>query len=238
MGFGGFISSVCSVVSSACSAICSGISSLCSSIGGALSSAISTISSTLVSGLGIGLKEIELGLKIICAIVSVIAEAIGIKKEDETPEELAMQAEQSDKKPEDFDSINQYIEYLRENIKVDKEKLNNLSEEEKCKYQAVGTAIYVKGIEEKYDMIISPQFLIAAKDLNLSGQEVKAYMDNFKKAGITDMDQMLKYLKNDVDTKENKIKVDDAMVSTLKELNPEMSDDDIFGKLNNMSLDK
>ena len=113
----GIFSAIGSALSSACSAICSGISSLCSSIGGALSPVISTISSTLVSGLGIGLKEIALGLKIICAIVSVIAEEIGIKKEEETPEELAMQAEQSDKKPEDFDSINEYIGYLRDEMK-------------------------------------------------------------------------------------------------------------------------
>ena len=32
-----------------------------------------------------------------------------IKKKEESPEELALKAEQSDKKPEDFDSINSYI---------------------------------------------------------------------------------------------------------------------------------
>ena len=100
MGFWGVVSSIGSALSSACSTICSGISSLCSSIGGALSSAISAISTTLVTGLGIGLKEIAIGLKIICAIVSFVAEAIGIKKEEESPEELAMQAEQSENKKE------------------------------------------------------------------------------------------------------------------------------------------
>ncbi|MCX4326801.1 MAG: hypothetical protein OSJ45_05845 [Lachnospiraceae bacterium] len=36
------------------------------------------------------------------------------------------------------------------NVKIDKERLERLSDEDKAKYMAIGTAINIKGIEEKY----------------------------------------------------------------------------------------
>lgn len=232
-------SAISSGLSSIGSAICSGISALGSAIGGALSSTISNISTSIVAGLGIGLTlpELLIGMAVVSSIVSFIAEALGIKKKEESPEELAMKAEQSDKKPEDFDSINSYIDYLRENIKVDKEKLNNLSDEEKLKYQAYGTGLYIKAIEEKENMNISTDFLIKAKDLNMDGKQVKAYIDSFKESGIDDMDDMVHYLKNDINEKGHMMKVDGAIINALKELNPEMSEEEIYDKLNNMAIE-
>ena len=95
-----------------------------------------------------------------------------------------MKAEEADKKPEDFDSINDYIEYLRQEIKVDAAKLENLSEEERMKYQVLGLGLYVKNIEEQQGMKLDPAFLkVVPEIINLgySAQDIGNLMQSMKK---------------------------------------------------------
>lgn len=218
-----------SAISSVCSSICSAISSVCSSLGGL--GGLATLASALIPG--VGLPEIVLAVQLICAIVSAVAEALGLT-EDETPEELGMAAENAELKPEDFDSTEAYIAYLREEAKkIDKDQIANLSEVDKVKYQALGTAITIKGIEEKYGMNVPAEFWTTAKDMELKGEEVKTYLDTFKKNGIEDMGDMSAYLKGE-DTKSDASAVSDSMMEALGEMYPELSKSELDDKLTEM----
>lgn len=162
-----------SAIGSVCSALCSAVSSVCSSIGGAI-----------MGGIGSLAPVISPWLSIAVAVISVLAEIFTEKPKEEKPEELGMKAEQADKKPEDFDSINDYIEYLRQEIKVDDAKLENLSEEERMKYQAVGLGLYVKNIEEKQGMKLDPAFLkVVPEMINLgyTAQDIGNLMQSMKR---------------------------------------------------------
>lgn len=168
-----------SAIGSVCSAVCSAVSSVCSSIGGAI-----------MGGIGSLAPVISPWLSIAVAVISVLAEIFTEKPKEEKPEELGMKAEQADKKPENFDSINDYIEYLRQEIKVDDAKLENLSEEERMKYQAVGLGLYVKNIEEKQGMKLDPAFLkVVPEMINLgyTAQDIGNLMQSMKKNGVNDM---------------------------------------------------
>ncbi len=179
-----------SAIGSVCSAVCSAVSSVCSSIGGAI-----------MGGIGSLAPVISPWLSIAVAVISVLAEIFTEKPKEEKPEELGMKAEQADKKPEDFDSINDYIEYLRQEIKVDDAKLENLSEEERMKYQAVGLGLYVKNIEEKQGMKLDPAFLkVVPEMINLgyTAQDIGNLMQSMKKNGVNDMKMYPEFMKGEL----------------------------------------
>lgn len=179
-----------SAIGSVCSAVCSAVSSVCSSIGGAI-----------MGGIGSLAPVISPWLSIAVAVISVLAEIFTEKPKEEKPEELGMKAEQADKKPEDFDSINDYIEYLRQEIKVDDAKLENLSEEERMKYQAVGLGLYVKNIEEKQGMKLDPAFLkVVPEMINLgyTAQDIGNLMRSMKKNGVNDMKMYPEFMKGEL----------------------------------------
>ena len=179
-----------SAISSACSALCSAVSSVCSSIGGAI-----------MGGIGSLAPVISPWLSIAVTVISVLAEIFTEKPKEEKPEELGMKAEQADKKPEDFDSINDYIEYLRQEIKVDAAKLENLSEEERMKYQTVGLGLYVKNIEEKQGMKLDQAFLkVVPEMINLgyTAQDIGNLMQSMKKNGVNDMKMYPEFMKGEL----------------------------------------
>lgn len=179
-----------SAIGSVCSAVCSAVSSVCSSIGGAI-----------MGGIGSLAPVISPWLSIAVAVISVLAEIFTEKPKEEKPEELGMKAEQADKKPEDFDSINDYIEYLRQEIKVDAAKLENLSEEERMKYQAVGLGLYVKNIEEKQGMKLDPAFLEVVPEiikLGYTAQDIGNLMQSMKKNGVNDMKMYPEFMKGEL----------------------------------------
>lgn len=179
-----------SAIGSVCSAVCSAVSSVCSSIGGAI-----------MGGIGSLAPVISPWLSVAVAVISVLAEIFTEKPKEEKPEELGMKAEQADKKPENFDSINDYIEYLRQEIKVDAAKLENLSEEERMKYQAVGLGLYVKNIEEKQGMKLDPAFLkVVPEMINLgyTAQNIGNLMQSMKKNGVNDMKMYPEFMKGEL----------------------------------------
>jgi|GEM_PF-377438 hypothetical protein len=237
----GWFSSACSAVSSFVSSTCSAIGSACSAIGGALfagASGIGALATGIVGSIvALTLPEILIAIQVIGAIVSVIAEALGLKNKEETPEELGMKAEEAEKKPEEFESTEAYIEYLRKEVEVDKEKLNNLKDEDKIKYAAIGSSLYIKAIEEKYDMKMPVEFWTTVADLKMDGNQVKEYIDSFKKHNIEDMGDMTGYIKNDLQDGKDKGKISDAMIDALKEINPELSENDLYDKLNNLKAE-
>lgn len=228
MGFiGGIISSVCSAIGSACNAI-----------GGALfggAGGIGTLAVALFPPLAPTISEILIAIGAISTIVSAIVEALGLKNKEETPEELGMKAEISDKKPEDFDTIEEYINYLRKEVTIDEQRVENLSPEEKAKYMSIGTALYIKEIEEKYGIEAPGEFWRTAEDRELNGEEVHECIKNFKEHGITDMKDMSDYLNGkDPESGTEKYTVYSAIIETMKELEPGISDEELAEKFSSM----
>jgi hypothetical protein len=220
----GFWSSVSSCVSSVCSAIGSAFSSVGSVVAGGAAALFSPF------------KKLEMAINIIQVIgviVSGIAEMLGLKPNEETPEELGAKAQEAEKKLENFESTEKYIEYLRNEVKLDKEKFENMSAVEKSMCTAVGVSLYSKNIEEKTGITLSPEFLIKAGQLHMNSKEVKAYMDSFKENGFTNMKYMGDFLTGRLDEKTD-LKVESAIAQGFKTINPNISESDIQLKLGDM----
>lgn len=230
---GSIVSGVGNALSGAVSAVVSAVSSLASGIGGAIAKFAPSI---IKPFLGLELGKILAVIEIIAIVIGRIADILGLKEEKESTEEIGMKAEEAEKKdikPENFDSYQEYINYIRKEIEIDKKKLNNLSDEEKVKYGTVGTAILVKGIEEKEKFEIPAEFVVEIGKQDMSMEETRQYIKEFKEQNL-DLKDFTNYLKGTIDNVKTIREVEHAIESAIKELNPDMSDRDLEGKILNM----
>lgn len=220
-----------------------------SAIGSFVGSVCSAISST-VSSLGISLstfaaKIVELAgplLETVGKIASMVAKFLGVTEGLEDPIELGLRAEMSDKKPEDFDNYKDYINYIKNEVKIDKEKLKNASDIDKAKYSAIGSGILIKGIEDKKDMDIGADVFVALAKIGMEtldkmggARGVDAILDTFKDGKLS---EFAKYVSGDLNSVKDKIMVSDKLTETFKNLNPEMDIKDIQKEVMDMGNKK
>ena len=223
----GFWSAIGSFVGSVCSAISSAVSSLGSSL--------STFATKIVELAGPLLETVG-------KIASLVAKFLGVTEELENPLELGLRAEMSDKKPEDFDNYKDYINYIKNEVKIDKEKLKNASDIDKAKYIAIGSSVLIKGIENKKDMNIGADTFVALAKIGtetldkLGGARgVDAILDTFKDGKLS---EFAKYVFGDLNSVKDKIMVSDKLIETFKNLNLEMDIKDIQKEVMDMGNKK
>lgn len=223
----GFWSAIGSFVGSVCSAISSAVSSLGSSL--------STFATKIVELAGPLLETVG-------KIASLVAKFLGVTEELENPLELGLRAEMSDKKPEDFDSYKDYINYIKNEVKIDEEKLKNASDIDKAKYSAIGSGILIKGIEDKKDMDIGADVFVALAKIGMEtldkmggARGIDAILDTFKDGKLS---EFAKYVSGDLNSVKDKIMVSDKLTETFKNLNPEMDIKDIQKEVMDMGNKK
>ncbi len=236
MGFLGAVGAVVGAIGSAVGAMLSGASAICGALGGVVGALGSTFCTSLAAGItALGVGDVIAVIMAVAKVVSWIAEKLGLTTEDEQPEDLGMKAEQADKKPEDFDSIEEYIKYLREEVEIDKEKMEKLSQEERAKYAAVGSAILVQGIEEKYKMQLPAEFWCTVVDRKMDEEQIKCLIDTFKEKGVTDMKDLDDYLNNrKIESGTPRSEISDTIIEAIKKQNPGISQEDIDAAFDKM----
>ena len=127
------------------SGFCSFVSGVCGAIGGAIGGALG-IAATAIAGL--------VGSPVFGAVVgliSLVSTVIGLTKKDEKQEELGAKASLTDKKPQDFDSYQAYIDHLSNDVKLTPEIKDRLKNDEsylnECK--SMGASLQWYGLNEK-----------------------------------------------------------------------------------------
>lgn len=215
----GFLDSVSSLVSSAVNVISNAVGSL----GGTLASSASSFLSVVAPYLGV-----------VSQIIGLISNFLGVKKEDESVEEIGAKAMMSDKKPEDFNSNEEYINHLRNDIKLDKEKFEKAGEVEKIARTVVGATVLVRGIEEKKGFEIPNETWITMAKLGLenkSSKETNTILDTFKDGNLGDL---TKFVDGKLGAKAEG-EVGDKLVEMYQKLEPNSSIEDIEKKVMHMS---
>ncbi len=194
-------------------------------IGGAIAKVAPAIAGFASKAMGIlGNLKIPEGLfktvSTVSNIVHTLAGIFGIRSEED-PEILGAKVEQSGKKPEDYESTEAYIQELRENVKLDREKFDKLTPEERMGCKMVGTAIETKAISEKLGgMNISEECLGTVAKLEFGGakidpKELVAILQSLKEQGITDLDDVVHYLEGT--GSKNMLETGQALASALGE---------------------
>lgn len=206
------------------------ISSIATTVGPVIASAATALATKLpMTAIGI-----KLAMDTISTVISKTAEMLGIAPAEENHEELGAKAMQEDIKPrEEFESTQEYLDYLRKDVELDKEKYTKMSEEEKISCRVLGTTMVSKSIEEKAGVEISPDFLITIYKAKLGCEQVEKFINVFADHGITSMDEMAKYITNEL-PEERVPEIGEIIETSVKELSPSLSNDEIMQEVVNM----
>ncbi|WP_086287392.1 hypothetical protein [Campylobacter sp. P0085] len=193
----------------------------------------------VAGGIGLLATGISWLLSPSTTIVSEIAKALDIFKENDRPEHLGQAMEQMNKKLENFDSINEYIDYLREGIKSGEVKLiRNLSDTEKASYTATVTALGIKAIDEKYQLQPSDIFWVTMGGKFQKGKitpdEINKILEISSKNSVS-AENVANYINGDGMTGGQRASgVADVIEDGLKAANPNMSDEEIASRFNKL----
>lgn len=214
----GFLSSACSAVGSFVSGVCSGISRAASFVGSSVASI-----ATSITNLGV-----ELAGKAGQAIKA-IAEHLGILTAEDKLEELGEKAMLSDNKPESYDSYNDYINHLRNDVPIDQEKLATMDEKELMVRSSIGASITLKGINERLDTGVTPEFMATVAKQDLTAKEVVATIEGYKAKDLNPNDYSL-YIDDKLSLDESS-KHSSTLVEAYQKLEPELSLEQIEDKV-------
>ena len=113
--------------------------------------------------------------------VVVVEVLCAICGKEEKPEELGYQMNVADKKPEDFDSFEEYREYLDEKFPFDGDKFAALSDAEKSACRLVGIGGALQDVKEATGREIDPNVIGSisqiAKEKLLEGDALKSFVE-------------------------------------------------------------
>lgn len=212
------------------SAACGFISSLVATAGPVITSAATALATKLpMAALGA-----KVAIDTISTVISKTAEVLGIAPAEEDHEELGAKVMQEDTKPRtEFETTQEYLDYLRKDVPLDKEKYAKMTEEQKIACSVVGTTMVSKSIEEKAGVEISPEFLITIYKSKLRYEQVEKLINNFSDRGITSMDEMTRFITNEL-PEERVPETGEAIRTSLKEVSPSLSDEEIMQEVVNM----
>ena len=202
---------------------------LFSGIGGFFSGAISTLTS--------GIREVatsiaNLGLSLATKVgeaIKAVGVSLNILRPEDNMDELGEKAMLSDKGPDDFESMSAYIDHLRNDVSLDKQKFDNLSDADKLARASIGASITLKGINEKLDTVVSPSFMATVASLDLDAKEIIGTIKSYKENGLNTADYKL-YVNNELSIAETR-KHGSALVQAYQKLEPQLSLEQIEDKI-------
>ncbi|OOF08152.1 hypothetical protein BZG82_15255 [Salinivibrio sp. PR5] len=143
--------------------------------------------------------------------------------------ELGEKAMMADMKPGDFDTINEYINYLQNDVTIDREKFDNLDEKDLLARSSIGASITLKGINEKLDTVVTPDFLAVVAQQGVESKEIIETIKVYKEKQLETGDYGL-YIKDELSVSESG-KHADALVTAYQRVDPDLSLEQIEDKV-------
>ncbi len=203
------------------------ISSAVSAVG----SAISAVGRAVVDTAKVLIREAAGYIETIAKAVKEVCLDLDIIEPEDEVEELGAKAMACDKKLEDFDSASEYIEYIKENITLDKAKMDERSDAEKLGHKALGISILAKGMEEKTGVTIPAEFLPEVGRHDIKSDKVLDIISSYKENN--NLSDFPDYLRGNLDLKD-RINAGKKMEKVVSKMVPEMSETEIDKKIMEM----
>ena len=254
----GLFSSFCSFVGSVVSGVCSTACSVVKTVGSALttfaSKAIGIVGSLatkaakfvgMIASLPLGplgpiagaiLQQVLIHL--VSKTIEYLAKKLGIIEERDKVEEVGYRVEEAQehddwKRQEDFKSFDKYYSYLKEQIpddKIDRKKLAA----NRTEYTILGMMELTNGLENRIGIKMPEEFLFEIGRSRMEPNEILAIVDAFKFLG-SDTIYISEYLKGKL-TREENIKIEDALLVSLRKYYPDKDDDYFYERLGVMRM--
>jgi len=196
-----------------------------------VSSVVSTVGRGLVSGATKLLEVAGKHLETIANVIETIGKILNVIASDDKIDELGAKAIQSDKKPEDFEKISDYIEHLKNEVELDMEKFNNAKTEDKLARKAIGATIVSKGIEAKKETSIPMEFWKEVTKQGMNNIEIEKTIDLFKEH--KEDNKFSEYMNGKLGYKDE-VKVGGMIIEMYRKLDPNMTIEEIEDKIMKM----
>lgn len=200
-----------------------------------VSSVVSTVGKALVTGATKLLEVAGKHLDTIVNVIETIGKLINVIAQDDKIDEIGAKAMQSEKKPEDFDKISEYIDHLKNEVELDIDKFDNATMEDKLARKAIGATIVSKGIEEKKDTSIPMEFWKEVSKQGMSNKEIERTIDLFKEN--KEENKFSEYMNGKLDYKDE-VKVGSMIIEMYRKLEPNMTIEQIEDKIMKMEARK
>ncbi|HCG8277804.1 TPA: hypothetical protein NJ523_002143 [Vibrio parahaemolyticus] len=190
----------------------------------AITKIASTVGPMIAKYAPIVIETVGKNLPKVINTVEAISLAADVLKPNERADELGAKAIAAEKKPEDFEQINDYIDYLRNDVEIDVENLSTDSVDVITR-QAVGMAIATKGIEKALEADVSIPFLNAISNLDIDPKVAIALVKSYEASGLN-ADDVQKYLDYSLSIEETHMH-SNAFVDAYQTANPSMSTEEV-----------
>lgn len=181
------------------------------------------------------IAEIALNVaRVVAGITQVIAQVRGLSLINENVEELGAKTMQEGTRARmEEESIDDYLNYLRNEVELDKEKMRAMSVEDKIRCNVIGTGMLSESISKDSGIDITGNFLYEISKMKMSGEEINKYIDAFSANSIDSMESFVTYLRGDLSGKDSEI-VGNTIESVVKSLAPDSSRGEVLMKIEEM----
>lgn len=179
----------------------------------------STVGPMLAKYVPIMLDTLGKNLPKVINTIEAISVASNVLTPRDNANELGAKAMIAEKKPEDFDKINDYINYLRNDITLDTESLSQ--DPVDCAIRlAVGGTIALRGVNEALDADVSIPFLKSVSTLDLTPNIILSVIKSYQQNSLN-LDDLDNYLHDKLSLAQAN-KHSDALVNAYQLANPNM----------------
>ena len=137
---------------------------------------------------------------------------------------MGAKAAQADKGIDEFDSVEAYTNYLKNEIEIDKEKMDALSTEERVAYSITGMAVEAGTIGEKLGVDIPAEAVeLAAKvaeigKVAIEAKEIISLISKLKDEGIVNLNDVCDCLNGSGES--DRLKTVEALLKVLDAIRP------------------
>ena len=135
------------------------------------------------------------------------------------------------RKREVDESAASYIEYLN-TLELNRGEFENWDLEKKVASSVIGNALIVESIKEKTGVEIPVDFAVNMEKAEVKHEEVSTLIEEFNKEGKESMSEMNDFFENSPNmTVEKTEQMESLVTEALKELNPEMSEEEASSRI-------
>lgn len=166
--------------------------SLISTILSAFTKVATTVGPMLAKYVPVMIEAVGKNLPKIVQTIEAVSQVANILAPNERAVELGAKAIAAEKTPEDFAKINDYIDYLRKEVKVDVENISQDPVDINIR-NAIGAAIALKGVSEMLGIDLSLPFLTTVTRLELEPKLIMSVISAYAQCGLK-MDEIGDYL--------------------------------------------
>ncbi|WP_405632169.1 hypothetical protein [Pseudoalteromonas sp. Ld20] len=153
-------------------------------------------------------------------VLEVISIASDVLMPNEKADELGAKAIAADKTPEDFDQINAYIEYLRNDVKVDEATLSQDPIDVLVR-QSVGAVVLLKGLNKELGSDVSLPFVNKLSELGIGGKVVLEIIKTYLGSELN-QDEIKAYIDGELTLDKTK-QHSDNLLTAYQTANPSMT---------------